>query len=168
MAVIIDTNVAVVANRKSAQASEDCEQTCINSLLEITSGEVKLALDDERRIIEEYRGNLSPTGQPGIGDAFLKWVEMNWTDPQKCDLVSITPVGDLENEFQEFPTDSALEDFDPDDRKFVAIALTHPEKPPILQAVDRQWWELRDALSRNSVTVEFICEDDIQQSRGSA
>lgn len=168
MAVIIDTNVAVVANGKSEQASEDCEQTCVNRLLEITDGEVKLALDDQRRIIEEYRGNLSPTGQPGIGDAFLKWVEMNWTDPQKCDLISITPIGDLENEFHGFPTDSALEDFDPDDRKFVAVAHKHPEKPPILQAVDSKWFDFRDALRRHEVTVEFICEEDIHRLRGGA
>ncbi len=167
MAVIIDTNVAVVANGAWGQDYEDCEQACVTRLLEVTSGEVKLALDDQRRIIKEYRGKLRPTGQPGLGDAFLKWVEMNWTNPQRCDRVSITPIGNLENEFQEFPTDSALEDFDPDDRKFVAVALTHPEKPPILQAVDTQWWDFRDALSRHGVRVEFLCEEDIHRLRGS-
>lgn len=163
MAVIIDTNVAVVANRKSEQASEDCEQTCINRLLEITSGEVKLALDDERRIIEEYRANLSPTGQPGIGDAFLKWVEMNWTNEEHCDRVSISPIEGSEAEFEQFPADVALKNFDLDDRKFVAVALAHSEKPPILQAVDSQWWNFRDALSRHEVRVEFLCEEDIQR-----
>ena len=165
MTVIVDTNVAVVANRKSEQASEDCEQTCINRLLEITSGEVKLALDDGRRIIEEYRGNLSPTGQPGVGDAFLKWVEINWTNPKRCVCVPITTIEGSESEFQEFPDDAALQKFDPDDRKFVAVALAHPAKPPILEAMDKQWWKLRDALRRNGVTVEFICEGDIQRSR---
>ena len=166
MTVIVDTNVAVVANGGSGQASGECEETCINRLVEITTGEVKLALDDQRRIIEEYRGNLSPDGQPGVGDAFLKWVEMNWTNPRWCDLVPITSADDLENEFEGFPIDPALVDFDPDDRKFIAVALAHPEQPPILQAVDSQWWDFRNALSRNGVTVEFICEDDIQLLRG--
>ena len=162
MTVIVDTNVAVVANGGSGQASEECEETCINRLQEITTGEIKLVLDDHRRIIEEYRGNLSPHGQPGVGDAFLKWVETNWTNPRWCDLVPITSADGLENEFEEFPIDPALVDFDPDDRKFVAVALAHPEQPPILQAVDSQWWDFRDALHRSGVTVEFICEADIQ------
>lgn len=165
MTVIVDTNVALVANGKSEQASEDCEEICINWLVEITNGEIKLALDDERRIIEEYRRKLNPYGQPGVGDAFLKWVETNWTNPKWCELVSITPVDGLENEFEEFPTNPALVGFDPDDRKFIAVAIAHPQKPPILQAVDRQWWDFRDAFSRHGVTVEFICEDDIQRLR---
>ena len=165
MAVIIDTNVAVVANGKSEQASEDCEGTCISRLQEITSGKVKLVVDDQRRIIEEYRGNLSPTGQPGVGDAFLKWVEMNWTNETLCDRVIVSRIEGSDTEFEQFPADAALENFDSDDRIFVAVALTHPEKPPILQAVDRQWWDFRDALYQHDVTVEFICEDDIQQLR---
>ena len=163
MTVIVDTNVAVVASGLSAQASPDCVETCAERLGQINSGEVKLALDNQRRIIEEYRGKLNPDGQPGIGDVFLKWVEINWTNPQWCDLVSITPVDDSENEFQEFPDDPALSGFDRDDRKFIAVARKHPGKPPILQAVDSKWLDFRDALHENGVTVAFICEDDIQR-----
>ena len=165
MIVIIDTNVAIVANGRTEQASEDCENMCIDRLAEITTGKVKLALDDQRRIIEEYHKNLSPDGQPGVGDAFLKWVEINWSNPARCDLVPITPVNGLENEFEEFPDVPALVDFDPDDRKFVAVAYKHPQKPPILQAVDSKWIDFRQALSRNCVKVEFICQDDIQRLR---
>ena len=162
MKVIVDTNVPLVANGKADQASEDCVETCIDKLMEITQGNVKLVLDDQRRIIEEYRNKLNPGGFPGVGDAFLKWVEINWANSQQCGLVSITRVDDLEANFQEFPTDSALSDFDPDDRKFIAVALAHSEKPPILQAVDRAWWHYRGALHQNGVTVDFICEDDIR------
>lgn len=168
MTVIVDTNVAVVANRKSERASGVCEQTCIDRILEITSGEVKLALDDERRIIEEYRSKLNPDGQPGVGDAFLKWVEINWANPNRCVRVPITPIENSETDFKEFPDDPALQKFDTDDRKFIAVAVAHCENPPILQAMDRQWWRLRDTLRRNCVSVEFICEDDIQQSREDA
>ena len=168
MTVIVDTNVALVANGKWNQDFDKCAETCINRLEEITSGKVILALDDERRIIEEYRKKLSPDGQPGVGDVFLKWVEINWANPKRCVRVPITPIEGSETEFKEFPDDSALQKFDTDDRKFVAVALTHPENPPILQAVDAQWWNFRDALSRHGVTVEFICETDIQQSRKSA
>ena len=108
MTIIVDTNVTVVANCKSEQASEDCEQSCINRLLKITSGEVKLALDDERRIIEEYRKKLSPDGQPGVGDVFLKWVEINWANPNRCVRVPITPIENSETEYIEFPDDPRI------------------------------------------------------------
>ena len=162
MKIIVDTNVPLVANGKADQASEDCVEACIDRLMQITEGDVKLVLDDDRRIIEEYRNKLDPGGFPGVGDAFLKWVEINWANLQQCDLVSITPVNDLETDFQEFPTDPALADFDQDDRKFIAVALAHSEKPAILQAVDSEWWNFREALRQNGVTVEFICEDDIR------
>ena len=168
MTVIVDTNVAVVANGKSEQASGDCEVSCIDKLLEITGGKSKLALDDQRRIIEEYQNKLNPDGQPGVGDAFLKWVEINWANPNRCVRVPITPIENSETDFKEFPDDPELQKFDPDDRKFIAVALAHSKKPPILQAVDSQWWDFRDALSRHGVTVEFICENDIHRLRRSA
>lgn len=163
MAVIVDTNVALVASNRSECISKDCVATCAERLGQINNGEVKLVLDDQRRIINEYRGQLNPDGQPGIGDVFLKWVEMNWANPDRCDLVSITPIDGSENEFEEFPDDPELDDFDPDDRKFIAVAIAHSEKPPILQAVDSGWWDFRDVFRQNGVTVEFICEEDIQR-----
>ena len=162
MTVVVDTNVPKVANGFSEQASEDCVEICVEKLEQITTGEMKLALDDQRRIIDEYRRQLDPSGQPGFGDAFLKWVEINWTNPEWCDLVEITPVDGLEINFEEFPDDSRLADFDPDDRKFVAVARAHPDKPPILQAVDEKWRNFLDALHQNGIIVEYLCENDSQ------
>ena len=163
MTAVVDTNVAVVANGQSQQASPDCVITCVERLGQITSGVEKLALDNEWRIIEEYQRNLHSSDQPGVGDAFLKWALTNWANPQRCELVPITPVDNLENDFREFPKDPALNDFDPSDRKFIAVALVHPQNPPILQAVDSKWWGFRNALERTGVRVAFICEDDIQR-----
>ena len=160
MMVVVDTNVVVVANGRSGQASADCVDTCGEKLEEIMRGEVKLVLDNRWIILREYIRNLQSNGAD-VGDRFLGWILAN-KDTQ-CDLVSITPVDGSENEFEEFPDDPALDDFDPDDRKFIAVAVAHPEKSPILQAVDSQWWNFRDAFRRNGVTVEFICETDIQR-----
>ena len=44
----------------------------------------------------------------------------------------------------------------------IAVALAHSEKPSILQAVDNAWWNFRDALRQNGVTIDFICEDDVR------
>ena len=159
--VVVDTNVAVVANRDSPQASPNCVNTCINRLERIIRGEDKLVLDDNWKIIGEYIRNLRSTGEPGAGDRFLLWVLRNQSG--QCDLVPITPINNSETEFQEFPTDPALNGFDRDDRKFIAVVRAHSASPPILQAVDSQWWGFRHALHQNGVTVEFICQADIQK-----
>ena len=161
MAVIVDTNVAVVANGQSPQASPNCVDTCINRVERIIRGEEKLVLDNRWIILREYIRNLRSSGEPGAGDRFLLWLLRN-KDTQ-CDLVPITPIDGSENAFEEFPDDPALDGFDPADRKFIAVACAHSERPPILQAVDSKWLSFHDAFRQNGVTVEFICEEDIQK-----
>ena len=165
MAVIVDTNVVVVANGRSEQASANCVDTCGERLEGIMHGEEKLVLDNRWIILREYMQNLRSNGAD-VGDRFLGWILAN-RDVQ-CDLVSITPIDGLENAFKEFPDDPALNNFDPDDRKFIAVAIAHSERPPILQAVDRQWWDFRDVFRQNGVTVEFICETDIRYLHNNA
>ena len=161
MAVIVDTNVAVVANGQSLQASPNCVDTCINRLEKIIRGEEKLVLDNRWIILSEYIRNLRSSGEPGAGDRFLLWLLRN--KDKQCDLVSITPIDDSENEFEEFPDDPALDEFDLADRKFIAVACAHLERPPILQAVDSKWLSFHDAFLHNGVRVEFICKEDIQR-----
>jgi len=147
MKVIIDTNVPVVANGNSPQASPECVRNCARRLNEVTQ-HGKLVLDDKWLILQEYQNNLRSTGQPGVGDAFLKWVLTNYANPQRCEIVRITPKDYDQTDFQEFPDDPELEGFDRNDRKFVTVAISHPDRPPILQAVDVQWWQMRVALTR--------------------
>ena len=161
MAVIVDTNVAVVANGQSPQASPNCVDTCINRIERIIRGEERAVLDNRWIILSEYMRNLRSSGEPGAGDRFLLWLLRN-KDTQ-CDLVSITPIDDSENEFEEFPDDPALDDFDPADRKFIAVACAHLKRPPILQAADSKWLDFDDAFRENGITVEFICQEDIQR-----
>ena len=158
--IVVDTNVVVVANGRSEQASSDCVETCGERLEEIMRGEIKLVLDNRWIILREYMQNLRSNGAD-VGDRFLGWLLVN--KDERCDLVPITPIDGSENEFEEFPDDPALDGFDPDDRKFIAVACAHLERPPILQAVDSQWLDFRNAFRQNGVTVEFICEDDIQR-----
>lgn len=160
MKAIVDTNVAIVANRKSAQASSQCIGHCINAIREITTSGT-LVLDDGWRIINEYKRNLQQSGQPGIGDAFFKWVLTNWSNKNRCEVVVITQHPDSSDptDFVEFPNDPALQNFDRSDRKFVAVALAHPESPPILNATDTDWWYHRTTLERHGIKVHFLCTD---------
>ena len=158
--VVVDTNVALTANKKD-DPSLACVLACIQALQSVMSGH--LVLDEDWRIIEEYTHKLSPTGQPGIGDRFLKWVLTNHANPQRCSKVRLTPRQEDPRDFEEFPRDESLAGFDPSDRKFVAVACAHSERPVILQATDSKWWGLRNALHQCGVQIRFLCPKDIEQ-----
>jgi hypothetical protein len=118
-----------------------------------------LVLDDGWRIINEYTKQLKKEDQPGPGSAFLKWVLTNWANPERCILVHIEEAkgGDPVEDFLQFPVTPELRDFDPSDRKFVAVAIVHPEHPPIWNAVDSDWHLFEKALKRVGVSVTFLC-----------
>ena len=161
MIVVVDTNVAIVANgHKSEQASPDCIRACAVRLARLIQ-EDQLLIDDKWLIIKEYINNLSKSELP-IGNAFLKWVLDN-RFTGRIEQVSITPTVEHKPSFKEFPQDAQLENFDVSDRKFVAVSLAHPESPPILNAVDTDWWQFKDVLEANGVIVEFLCPNDVQR-----
>ena len=161
MKSVVDTNVPVVANGSSKQASPECVKTCVDRLEELTR-KGQLVLDDKWLILKEYMAHLRPSGQPGVWDVFLKWVLTNRCNPKLCEQVAITPKNSGETDFVEFPSDPALKDFDPEDKKFVAVAAAHPDKPPILQAVDTEWWNMKELLLKAGIKVYFLCEKDIR------
>ena len=154
---VVDTNVLIVANgRDCPQASPKCILSCVRRLEEITQNGT-LVIDDAWHIIREYNHKVSQSGQPGVGDAFLRWILTNQYNPQWIEQVPITPMDD--DDFAEFPSTPALANFDRSDRKFVAVALTHPQKPPICNAVDSDWRNFHEALVQIGITVEFLCSD---------
>ena len=165
-AVVIDTNVLIVANGRSKQADEDCVLACVDALGEARTGVV--LLDDMGRILNEYMGRLSFRGQPGAGDAFFKWLFDRQADPRHCKCVRITPKSGDEEDFKEFPDDPKLAGFHRKDRKFVAVARASRRSPRILNAVDRDWWDFREALKVNDVLVQFLCPSAMKSSKGSS
>ncbi|MCE7910116.1 MAG: hypothetical protein DYH02_17425, partial [Candidatus Omnitrophica bacterium COP1] len=143
--MVIDTNVPVVANGKASQAGDGCIVACIEAL-ELAIKNQRVLLDSLGLILEEYRKHLSPSGQPGPGDAFFKWIWDNQANPDSCKKIHITLIGADDSAVAEFPEDPELASFDPDDRKFVATALVSSENPPILNASDTDWWNHRKVL----------------------
>lgn len=157
-AVVMDTNVAIVANGRTSQAGDQCVGNCINALIEIRE-QRRVLLDDRGLILEEYRRNLSPSGQPGPGDAFFKWLWDNQGHLDHCRQIPVTPAKDDRRGFQEFPDDPDLASFDRSDRKFVAVAIASGERPSLLNATDTDWWNHRKALRRYEVTIRFLCPE---------
>ena len=154
----MDTNVAITANGKS-HADENCVRTCTEELERIRN-ECCVVIDNLWHILKEYMNQLNSSGQPGPGDVFLKWLLSNRQNPNHCLMVRITPHN--ERGYAEFPNAPDLANFDRSDRKFVAVANAHYQKPPILQATDSKWWGWRNALAEAGITVLFLCQEYIE------
>ena len=152
--VVMDTNVVHVANGETSQAGRGCVTACVDRMEQIKRGKERLVLDDQDRILKEYP---TPTGQLGAGHAFVKWVWTNRYNSVLCELVTIHP--HEARGFVEFPEDDDLTAFDPDDRKFVAVALASRGSPPIVNATDTGWHDHREALARHGVHIDFICPE---------
>src|SRR5215208_7291674 len=113
--VVVDTNVGIAANRK-ADVPPECALACIRALRDLTDGG-HLVLDANGLIFKEYLRYLCPSGEPGTGDAFVRWVHDNRYNVDRCTLVGLTPTED--GSFEEFPQGEGLDRFDNSDRKFV-------------------------------------------------
>jgi hypothetical protein len=119
----------------------------------------RLALDDCFRILLEYQNKTTPKTGNRPGDAFVKWALQNNANASRVDQVPLQE--HAIRGFDSFPDDADLAEFDPPDRKFVAVACAHPNNPPILQAADSKWLNWAEPLKRCGISVEFICVDDI-------
>ncbi len=159
-AYVVDTNVAVAANGKAPRADKRCELSCTKKLASLSKARV--CVDVGGLIIGEYRKHLSPKGQPGLGDLFMKWLLYNQYTPSVCERVAITPHS--ARGFMEFPSDQCLASFHHDDRKFVAVALASQYSPTILNAVDSDWSNHQSALNAHGVRVEELCPDCLSGS----
>jgi len=152
-AFVVDTNVLVTASGRAEHAGPVCVLSCVKELEEITASG-RIVLDSEMLILTEYRENLSLAGQPGVGDAFLKWVWQYQSVAERCEKVTITPEN---GSFKEFPASPELAGFHSDDRIYVAVAIASPSRPKVLNAVDSDWWDYRHALRKHGVRVKNLC-----------
>lgn len=162
MTSIVDTNVILIANGQHADVSQECVATCALRLQDLMENG-KIALDDAYEVLLEYQNKTQPKTGNRPGDAFVKWALQNNRTPARCDLVPLET--HHERGYVSFPEDPRLANFDPPDRKFVALSVTHPDTPPILQAADSKWLAWAPALKANGVEVEFLCPDDIERFR---
>ena len=155
-AFVVDVNVPIVANGQAAQADCKCVLACVDALWKVYEKGM-IVIDDGMRILSEYMDYLYMNGQPGAGDAFMKWVWENQAVIERCERVILNPKWGDEEGFIEFPDDQQLETFDRSDRKYVAVALASKNRPVILNAVDPDWWEHKEVLEKNGLHLGFLC-----------
>lgn len=149
---VVDTNVLVVANGEYAKAGDQCLLEAQRFLRDVQARE-SLVLDDAWRILGEYRGRVERADPDGVGRHFFKWAARAGRH-----LVTITCHPD--RGFVEFPSDPALETFDPSDRKFVAVTIkSGTDRTELVNAVDSDYREHERALREAGVAVRELCPD---------
>ena len=156
-AVVIDTNVLLVANQQHADISAECVLACTAKLMEAKTKVV--VVDDGFRILNEYQIKTSANQNTRMGDVFLKWLLQNKANTDRVHQVTITenPV----DHFAEFPDHVLQPHFDAPDRKFPAVANAHADKPPVLQAADCKWLNWWPSLHAAGIVVDFVCPADV-------
>ncbi|MES9901769.1 MAG: hypothetical protein ABW168_03685 [Sedimenticola sp.] len=160
MKVVIDTNLLLIANGQHADVTPECITECVRRLQTMQKSGV-VVIDDDYRILSEYRNKTHPNQPKGVGDVFLKWLLRNVSNSARVEQVGLTETAkDL---FAEFPDPELQPDFDAPDRKFAAVAHIHAESPPVWQAADCKWLNWWPALHAKGVAVEFICPDDVSR-----
>lgn len=154
---VVDTNVPKVANLAiipdpNSDIDLGCIQACVDAIEHVKKH--CLVIDAGWEIINEYCDNLPKNSPGGVESSFIKWVFDHYEDNTVIQKVVINGEG---NTYQEFPENPGLENFDPSDRKFVAVANAHKDKPPILQATDSKWVGWKDSLAEEGIHVRFLC-----------
>ena len=168
-AIVIDTNVLLVADGQAPQMTSMCREECLGRLQRVKDTE-QVVIDTRWIILREYHNKLSPNQSPTPGSEFLKWLLQVQADARHVAPVTITPLDQGQTLFAEFPSDKALEaEFDPDDRKFIAAANAHPQKPPVLESADSKWLRWEPRLKAHGICLEILCRREleaIQERRG--
>jgi hypothetical protein len=154
---VIDTNVLKVANGDHDGVSEACVDECTRQVRAMQAAGT-VVIDDCYRIIREYLHEYRSDTQKGAGDVFLKWLLQHLANPGRVHQVPLTELGP--DRYAEFPDPVLEPSFDAPDRKFVAVAHAHADKPPIWQAADSKWLAWWPALHAKGLRVEFLCPAD--------
>lgn len=153
--VVIDTNVAVVANRQNNDASVSCADACILFLTEVQSNHVVL-IDGADEIRGEYAKNLIQSRPYQLGAQFLLHILQHQGNSAKVRIVELPKTE--QGEFEDFPDCPELATFDRSDRKFAALARRTGNA--VTNAIDSDWLNALPHLRANGIDVTFLCGAD--------
>lgn len=170
---IVDVNVPIVANDEARisqgkqpranHVDDVCRLAAIRSLRDLVRSGI-IVVDELGAVMKEYRKKLDGSGQPGVGDEFLKHVSDHLCVQTRVQITNLTFTS--KGEYAAFPSDPELEKFDKDDRIFVALAIENIDGPRILNAVDSDYSEHQKALEKHGIFVQELCPSRLKKKRG--
>jgi len=104
--------------------------------------------------IEQPELHLHPRAQSHLADLFID-VLTSRVDGKERNIQLI-----IETHSEHFEAE-----FDPSDRKFIAVANAHTEKPPILECADSKWLGWEKKLGAHGIRIEVLCRDELEVIR---
>jgi hypothetical protein len=153
--VIVDTNVAVVANRQNPGVVTNCADNCV-LFLTVARSEHVVLIDEGDEIRAEYASALRVSRPFQLGALFLLHIYQNQFNPAHVRRVELPKHAD--GSLRHFPTTSDLAAFDLSDRKFAALAAK--TGVPVTNATDSDWADSIVALNAAGIAVDFLCGCD--------
>lgn len=155
---MIDTNVLIVANGGSPQASNECVISAVD-YLEFAEVKSVVVLDSNLEIFEEYARYCSFRGQPGVGDRFFLYLHRLQADTRRVQKVDIHPDG--AGSYDEVP--AKLRSFDKSDQKFIATVIADDRNSTVVNCVDSDWSASFATLHSCGISVTELCADCIRK-----
>lgn len=154
--VIMDTNVPAKAATSPLECKEeelDMQKACIEYVQAfVRNPESKLVMDLGNEIGAEYRRRIPQN--TNMGKVFWRWF---YTYMARIDLSdNVVLEKNVEGDYLKFPLEERTEKFDLSDRKFIALARTHEEHPPIIEAADGKWLGFQEVFEEYGVHIEFL------------
>lgn len=161
MTSVVDENVLIVANdltRRSQglaplcpEADDDCGIACADALYDLIENG-RVGLDDGSEILEKYKQHCSFSGQPGVGDAFMRAVFERGYDDSWAERVSVRANGNFK-----LPESFLSCGFDNDDHLWIAVAHNASVTASVLNAVDSDYQIHAEELGKLDLTIVQLC-----------
>jgi hypothetical protein len=154
--VVLDTNVPVMASVAPNLCKDEdlvLQTKCMEYIRQFTTNkDNKIVLDMGHEIMTEYENNINKN--TSMGNLFFRWLYNYIAKIDWGDLLELQK--DEGGRYKAFPYDDVTEKFDESDKKFVALANLHEEKPPIIEAADGKWLGYVEAFAKYGIKIEFL------------
>lgn len=169
---IIDTNVPLIGSGVDESVSTECMLQSARIVRAVLERRITVVVDSLGDVLSEYRANMYPDPDPSASLAgnFLMHLIDNREIPDCVRNVNLPRESD--GAYLDYPDSDdtwttgvkRCERFDPDDKKWVALALRFKrdtgEDAPIVNAADRCWLAFESQLEAAGVKLECLCLDE--------
>lgn len=167
---IIDTNVPLTAAGLNSSASKRCQLSCVSVLKAVLAGQVTVVIDSKHEILCEYNRRIHPDYKGSLAEQFMLYMLQYRTVVRR--VRSLDLQRDKTGDYSDYPDNNETwttdvkrcERFDPDDKKWVALAIRFKKDTgsdaPIINAADRCWLAFEPLLESAGVKLEVLCRDE--------
>ncbi len=155
--IVVDTNVWITAGKLASEVETieeaECIEACIDWTKEFLSGEVRVLVDTDGKVFDEYWTYVSMGHFPG--SSLFELYNNLWErfEPVKIEFD--------ESGYAVLPDPVSF--CDRNDRKFIALALACIPYAPIYNAEDTDWAKERGQLEQNGLTINELCPAYIEE-----